>query len=131
MPTYEELRDYFQESGELQDITRSASKSPIVIGFTLDVNPWWAMFHDLENGLIHPAAGNENWRGAESLFENWQWFGGFADLPPHLSQLGGSYQGYRRRDLKFSNGYWEKMSGSERPSSVGLTLGQLVVGVWE
>ena len=39
MPTYDDLRAYFQESTPLQNIARTAAIVPIVRGFTLTVDP--------------------------------------------------------------------------------------------
>lgn len=39
MPTYEDLRAYFDASEAMTQLARAASEIPIVHGFTLDVDP--------------------------------------------------------------------------------------------
>jgi len=51
MPTYEDIRAYFDESSRFREFVSTAAANPIVTGFALDVNPLWSYFYDLEHGL--------------------------------------------------------------------------------
>lgn len=52
MPTYEDLRAYFDASEAMTQLARAASEIPIVHGFTLDVDPLWMLLYDIEDGVL-------------------------------------------------------------------------------
>jgi hypothetical protein len=54
LPTYDELRAYFDNPEALTNLARPAAEVPIVRGFSLDVDPIWTCFYDAEDGLIPP-----------------------------------------------------------------------------
>jgi hypothetical protein len=99
MPTYEDLRNYFDESDTLRAITRQAAEVPIVSGFTIDVHPLWTLLYDNEEGLFGPNFPIDAW--AHSFLHRlplsmWP----FTDWPAPI------FQGYRRRDLGRKVGRW-------------------------
>lgn len=107
MPTYEDLRAYFNESDALKRVVREASEVPIVTGFTIDVHPMWMFLYDYEEGMkvIHgtgfPAeAWIDRFIRYFPVSPVWQ----FPDL------LMSAYQGYRRRDLKRQVVLWREFS---------------------
>lgn len=103
MPTYEDLRNYFDDSDTLKAVTRQAAEVPIVTGFTIDVHPLWTFLYDIEEGLF----GAEFPRDARlyRLFYNvplspkWP----FTNWPVPI------FQGYRRRDLKRVVAHWPEI----------------------
>lgn len=117
MPTYDDLRNYFQESGQLQAIAKAASAVPIVTGFTLDVDPFWAFLYDIENDLATwpsevdmPRNWHERLEVLDKLFYWGRLYGNLFAL-----QLGTRYQGYRRRDLYKKVKMWERLESRYRP----------------
>src|ERR1700733_6321597 len=111
MPTYDDLRNYFQESGDLQAIARSASTVPIVSGFALDVNPLWSLLYDIENNLIQPPP--MYWPISQAEF-----FLSFVNTSSSLSLsipdsvfpwMRTRYQGFRRRNLYASVKGWNEI----------------------
>lgn len=100
MPTYEDLRAYFNESYTLQGVARQAAEVPIVTGFTIDVHPLWIFLYDLEEGLF----------GADFPAEAWidRFIHYFPVLPmwPFPDWPVPAFQGYRRRDLKRQFALW-------------------------
>jgi hypothetical protein len=98
MPTYEDLRAYFEESEDLKVVARHASSIPIVRGFTLSLDPLWCAVYDLEDGLttipIHDWIWERGWSSRlYGLIRRYE-----AEVAPWC-QSGIQFQGYRRRDL--------------------------------
>jgi hypothetical protein len=52
MADYEDIRNFFDQSDDLQSIARRAAKIPIVTGFVLDLDSSWAIAFDRSNNLI-------------------------------------------------------------------------------
>ena len=100
MPTYEDLRSYFDGSDTLQGVTRQAAQVPIVTGFTIDVHPLWALLYDFEEGLFGPDISGDAWvyRFLRDIPLSPMW--SFTDWPVPI------FQGYRRRDLKRKVARW-------------------------
>lgn len=108
MPTYEDLRSYFQESEVLQQVVKRAAELSIVSGFTLGVNPVWAVCYDAEASLAHfPIRVGEL---GELFLDSSCGNRGLAELPDYFSWMTPRYQGYRRRDLKKHIPAWDKIS---------------------
>ncbi len=106
MPTYEDMRSFFDSSEELRSLVTQISKNPLVQGFTLTLNPVWALFYDLEHGFVRedsaPIDDIERWHRA-----NWRHF--ITSWPPYVAFFN-RYQGYRRRDLNAPVKRWEAMT---------------------
>src|SRR5579875_1449064 len=110
MPTYEDLRLYFQESRLLQDAARAAASVPIVRGFTLDVHPIWALLYDMESGLSLPQTLDLRWVSPYSLESLIELI--ILGIPPaSLRWMKTRYQGYRRRNLYQRVSAWHKITG--------------------
>jgi hypothetical protein len=120
MPTYEDLRAYFQETGELREVASRASEVGIVSGFTLDVDPLWSLFYDLEQGLVdwppEMAPWARHWLDLLNLvhfdarWRTWPW-----DFDsPVLVWARTRYQGYRRRDLYAKVTAWQNLEARYR-----------------
>jgi len=108
MPSYEDLRTYFQQSADLLDVAKSASSVPIVSGFVLDVNPLWSFMYDVENNLALPPQGYWfiSWSNLLqfpdfilNFYENIH-----DDIPAWMRTR---YQGYRQRNLYSKVKMWE------------------------
>ena len=116
MPNYEDLRAFFEESGELREIASVAARSAIVTGFTIDVDPLWALLHDLGTGLVH--------RGAPAWLDDYfeffpglapPWYPEFVDLALRPESVWyGRCRGYRRRDLRYTDPRWEDLRSFTR-----------------
>jgi hypothetical protein len=120
MPTYEELRGYFEESGRLREAAGAAARIPIVRGFTLDVNPIWAFLYDMQYGLI-------SWpREPDGRFPlplDWLVHVNAAGNPSRLIEwMKTRYQGYRRRDLYRRVPGWEQMAERYDAGLLPITL---------
>lgn len=109
MASYEDLRAYFDEQGDLQEIAGRASRVHIVTGFLLDLDGLWALLHDIEQGWT---ASPEFERDLPRFIEWDDWIStfssGYWNTPWwrwHLAS--GPYQGFRRRDLKYQSRFWE------------------------
>lgn len=106
MPTYEDLRTYFEESGPLREAARVAASVPIVRGFALDVNPIWAFLYDIEYRLI-------SWPHNQFPVPiDWLIHLHSAGTPtgPFLQWMKTRYQGYRRRDLNRPVSAWQEVA---------------------
>lgn len=130
MPTYDDLRNYFEQSGQLQEAVRATVEIPIVSGFTLKVDPLWCLLYDIENDLIgwHSVLGR--WpRDIHHLVddlmhfppERWRvrLFDALTDL------MTNRFQGYRRRDLYRPVKLWDELASSwgvRQRSPVNLTV---------
>ncbi|MDZ7927137.1 MAG: hypothetical protein U5L46_08675 [Agrobacterium sp.] len=119
MPTYEELRAYFDTSEAMTQLARAASEVPIVHGFTLDVDPLWMLLYDLEDGVIPES---ERYR-YDYLLEHrplrdlW----GVPFTHPYWPiQL--PYQGYRRRDLNRKVSLWNPIPHPFESGPVVMTI---------
>jgi hypothetical protein len=86
MPTYEELRSYFDSNEVLGSIARAAANVPIVQGFTLSTNRLWEFLYDREDQLVTGDVPDDLYL-IEAFNMRLPWM------------LGNRYQGYRRRDL--------------------------------
>lgn len=106
MPTYDELRDYFERQEGLREVARSASSNGVVLGFTLNVDPVWALFHDVAAGLLDRRV----LRWIDYLGYDEARHVDFGDPTNSLAKFWWSpvtfLQGYRRRDLKFEDAEW-------------------------
>lgn len=119
MPTYEELRGYFDASEAMTQLARQASEIPIVHGFTLDVDPVWMLLYDLEDGVVPD---NERYfydylLDQSPLHDRW---GAPFSLPYWPLQL--PYQGYRRRDLTRKVSLWNAIPHPEKSGPVMMTI---------
>jgi hypothetical protein len=97
MPTYEELRNYFDESGDLRGLAENTARIPIVSGFTISVDPVWAFCYDVEHDLIDWVHGMRSpldypW-GLRVVGDLSAW-----ELPSSVTSDPG-HRGFRRRDL--------------------------------
>lgn len=119
MPTYEDLRAYFDASEAMTQLARGASEIPIVHGFTLDVDPVWMLLYDLEDDVVPESERYwyeylltrrplHDWLAGPSTFPNWP-----IQLP---------YQGYRRRDLNRKVSLWNAIPGPVRNGPVMMTI---------
>lgn len=113
MPTYEDLRSYFDESKELQGIARAASEIPIVSGFTLSVDPFWSVLYDIEDGVVDgPPAGPgfAMQSGVVSVLD-YEYARKLTSPSAHLrlAMSPANYHGHHRRDLYRKVGEWEKV----------------------
>jgi hypothetical protein len=127
MPTYEDLRNYFQETAILRDAAKEASKVPIVRGYALDVDPLWSLAYDIEDGIADLSGDIwlrlyylENFGVAPNAFL-------IPELASHIYLLGQRFQGYRRRNLFRSLKLWEKAqklgpNGIDRRLPVTMTI---------
>ncbi|WCK05222.1 hypothetical protein [Agrobacterium tumefaciens] len=122
MPTYEDLRAYFDASEAMTRLAQAASEIPIVHGFTLDVDPLWMLLYDLEDGVLPDS---ERYRYEYLLdgrpFRDW-WRLPLA-FPEWPFQT--PYQGYRRRDLKRDVSLWAAIP---RPTKSGPVVMTIVYG---
>jgi len=107
MPTYDDLRAYFEES-PLREIVARAARMPIVSGFTLDVDPLWSIFYDLEDGLIDRALWPAERRNRLQYFAQLT-YGDVISAMLWLDPILPIYQGYRRRDLRRQIKEWEQL----------------------
>lgn len=104
MPTYEDLRAYYDASETFQGVTRQALEVPIVTGFTVSVDPIWAILYDAEEGVEGPEFRLGVWfdRLMRSSWDvQWQ----------SVDWLLPGFQGYRRRDLRRNVRYWQDVNG--------------------
>src|SRR5215831_20765937 len=107
MPTYEDLRAYFQESGGLQDVARGAASVAIVTGLTLDVDPLWSLLYDVQEGLIAwppVEAGHFDVSTDLSQLDYWN-----LEIPVSFVWLASRFQGYRRRQLSHRVKQWDQL----------------------
>ncbi|HUC16761.1 MAG TPA: hypothetical protein VMA37_03625 [Acetobacteraceae bacterium] len=113
MPTYEDLRAYFDQSETLQSVARQAAAVQIVTGFTIDVHPLWILLYDLEEGAF----------GAD--FPSKAWIDRFVHFFPVLPTWPfpdwpvPAFQSYRRRDLKRQVALWPEFSRWFRKTGAG------------
>lgn len=106
MPTYEDVRTFFDQSTPMRDVARRAAELSIVTGFTLQIDPYWRLAYDLDEGLY-------NWAGldprsharllrmiaaAERDCEQWD-----APVP--------YFAGYRRRNIQRPVRSWMSFAG--------------------
>jgi hypothetical protein len=89
--SYAEIYAYFLESTRLRDLVSTAAEVAIVTGFTLRVDPYWAMRYDAEVLGLDP----DEWR-AKLLrgLGDWRWEETYAAWWTAVST-----SGYLRRDL--------------------------------
>jgi hypothetical protein len=130
MPTYEDLRTYFDQSEQLRQAVRSVAEIPIVSGFVLDVDPLWSLLYDIENDLVGWRSEFGGWPGdVHDLLEYLMRF------PPGPWRIGlweqltqslrNRYQGYRRRDLYRPVKVWDELAsrfGFRQWSPVNMTI---------
>jgi hypothetical protein len=103
MPSYEDIRAYFDESALLKEVVRSAASVPIVTGFTLDVDPMWGYYYDIENDLVdrtHVPSGFTDSRFAGFLYD-------MALPPSSILPFQDRDRGFRRRDLYKPVSLWK------------------------
>lgn len=119
MPTYEDLRAYFDASEAMTQLAREASEIPIVHGFTLDVDPLWMLLYDMEDSVVPDS---ERYLYDYFLDHHpWhEWWRLPFDFPNSAIQP--PYQGYRRRELKREISRWNKIPSSIRSGPVVLTI---------
>jgi hypothetical protein len=107
MPTYDDLRAYYQESQPLRELSASAAQLPIASGITVEIDPLWALIHDLEAGWNNPAEVRPllDWL----LSERSSWPAAFPAgwLDGRLALMN-QHQGYRRRDLQLTSSLWNR-----------------------
>jgi hypothetical protein len=103
MPTYEDVRAYFNDSDALQGVVRQAAEVPIVSGFTLDIHPLWTFLYDLEVGTI----GDDGWR--EFLLDRYLYRMIETPIWPYADWPVPTFQGYRRRDLNRKVALWSEL----------------------
>ena len=128
MPTYDDLRSYFDESQQLQEIAKNASYIPIVGGFTLGVSPLWALAYDMEEGLS--SLTRDGWHRLANYYEHGIHYDlnyGASDVDFEIWVAGGLYLGFHRRDLNRKVKLWdgfrsELSSKSMSPLPVTLTI---------
>jgi len=101
MPTYEDIRSYFDGSEELQGVARSVANVPIVTGFMLDVDPLWSHLYDVENDLVELDQA-PLWTSDPRFFLYDRMVATTGRLP-----LQPPDRGYRRRDLNKSVIQWQ------------------------
>lgn len=113
MPTYEDIRAYFDESNRFREFVSTAAANPIVTGFTLDVNPLWSFLYDLENGLIDGRPWNWDafWENAGRWRTGWWHAYDFGPLVPFVRRRNVAFQGFRRRDLHAKVRAWDEALG--------------------
>jgi hypothetical protein len=114
MPTYEDLRTYFDQSEELQRAVRAVAEIQIVSGFVLDVDPLWSLLYDMENDLIDQQSELRGGPGdRHDLFEYLRHFPStvwrFGLLEQFTQSVNTRYQGYRRRNLNHTVKVWEEL----------------------
>ena len=129
MPTYEDLRTYFQESAELREIAKGASSVPIVSGFVLDVNPLWSFFYDIENNLALPPQSFWfiSWSDLiqSPMDFTWNFSRDIQDAVPAWMRT--RYQGYRRRNLYSTVKMWEEALSHLKPKKRFLPVTMTIV----
>lgn len=101
MASYEDIRNYFDNSDLLQQAVRRTAEFPIVTGFTLDIDPLWSHLYDVENNLVDLAQ-TPLWRSDPRFFP-YDRFGSSAGALP----LQPPDRGYRRRDLHRTPSQWK------------------------
>lgn len=106
MPTYEDLRAYFNESSKLRDVAERASRVPIFMGVALDVDPIWALLHDEQEALIAwPPSDPQRFALPADLSDLDEWVFQ-TDIPIWWNTR---YQGYRRRNLFLPVKRWDQL----------------------
>lgn len=110
MPTYDDLRAYFDESPLLRALVATAASNPIVSGFTLDVDPVWGYCYDFENDLIDMPPLPPWFRSDRWAFEAWTAQIAWGPIGWWMSR----FQGFRRRDLYATVKSWEELEQSAR-----------------
>jgi hypothetical protein len=115
MANYEDIRAYFDESEPLRSAARNAARIPIVTGFTLDIDPLWSHFYDVENNLVDLAQA-PLWASDPRFFLYERLVSPLGVLP-----LQPPDRGYRRRDLYKTVSPWKneteafhKITGRQR-----------------
>src|SRR5258708_31461184 len=112
MPTYDDLRGYFEERRHLREIAGGVSRNPIVTGITLHIDPYWALIHDVSAGLADPRTIDVvRYLEYSRLLPHASGFGYFVE--PEVgpwNALFPAYQGFRRRDLYRKFEVWEKIA---------------------
>lgn len=96
MPTYEDLRAFFEETSGLRQAAAAATRIPIVTGITLDVDPLWSLLYDEEYGLIEwPPIDPRRFEIPTDLSELdvWVFESGISS-----TWMATRYQGFRRRN---------------------------------
>jgi hypothetical protein len=99
MPTYEDLREFYDGQKQMQDLAGQAARNTIVQGITIDADPLWARLYDLETRLVP--------QGVELLDEDKDAFG-----LPWMAR----FRGFRRRDLTCKFERWEEIQNATRRS---------------
>jgi hypothetical protein len=130
MANYDQIRAYFQQSEALQAAVRRAASVPLVQGFTLDVDPLWSLFYDIENGLADwPTEDGSRTREWRELFDHPHLLFRYAYETDFLYRLrfraAHRYQGYRSRDLRKEVKSWTMLQeelGSRRSSPMIMTV---------
>ena len=109
MPTYDDLRSYFDDSDALRTLCSDVSDLSIVEGFTLTLDPVWVLLYDLEDRhgrahrdphLLHRLI----WHLDEYPDVPISW----ATYPLHPWYDHPSEPGFRRRDLKREVQEWAR-----------------------
>ena len=123
MASYDQLRNYFNESDNLRAAARRAAEFSIVQGFVLDVDPVWCLLYDIEDGLADwPtdfALDRHEWRHILMHFPDPYYRGLSVCLHDHLRSLAANrYQGYRERDLY----KLQDFARSPQSSAVSMTI---------
>lgn len=126
MPSYEDLRSYFEESSQFQEAARAVSEIPIVMGFTLDVNPLWAFLYDFENDLVRrPDEFGWNIDDFLEYVTHRERSRRFGFCSPFADLLARRFQGYRRRNLSKPVKSWNALAsyfGEKGRSPVTMTI---------
>src|SRR5258708_21149966 len=90
MANYEDIRNFFDQSDELQRVVRLVASIPIVSGFTLDIDSSWIIAFDRAKYLLNVP---------EPLRTEYELDGRF---------FSNRVVGYRRRDLNAKVPEWER-----------------------
>lgn len=104
MPTYEDIRAYFDKSDELRGAAKRVAEIPIVTGFTLDIDPAWSHFYDVEHDLIDPT-GNLLWVNDPQYFLYER-----IVAPSAALSLQPPDRGYRHRNLNERVVRWQQLA---------------------
>lgn len=104
MPTYDDIRSYFDGSEDLQRVVRNVANIPIVTGFTLDIDPLWSHLYDVENDLVDLDQA-PLWTSDPRFFLYYRLVATTGRLP-----LQPPDRGYRRRDLHKAVSQWQHVT---------------------
>lgn len=111
MPNYEDIRDYFDRSDLLQSAVRGVASVSIVTGFTLDVDPLWSHYYDVENSLVDFDQA-PLWTSDPRFYLYDRLASPSGALPLQPPDLG-----YRRRDLNKTPHAWKLEAGLFRDAT--------------